>query len=214
MFMALSMGKDSLALSLQLLKNPSFVNRITLIHVNHNYILEDSKIQAKFEQFVKQFDLPYIICNNTLPNDQKESGEAYCHRVRQYYFKQILDENDNLITAHTIDDAVESYLMNCLRGKPDYCPIAPYTQLEKGRIVRPAILVSKESLHYYLPKTIEKEFVYEDPMNNSSKSMRNWVRKELIPVIGQKYRGLNKVVRKLYNTVYTESSSSSSSSSS
>jgi tRNA(Ile)-lysidine synthase TilS/MesJ len=93
------------------------------------------------------------------------------------------------------DDACESYLMNCLKGEQCYCPIKPISVLDKGQIVRPAILYTKKELSENIPKEI-KEYEYVDPLNSSTLSQRNWIRNKIIPTIEEKYKGLPKVVKK------------------
>lgn len=191
-----SMGIDSVSLAWKL--NKAFPKRVVLLHVDHNYIPEDSLISFRFFKFVEKFKFQYMILSNGIGHRDDLSPEDLCHRIRQDCYVRALNQLDpfgNIVLAHTLDDACESYLMNCLRGQGEYCPIKPVTPLYSGQIVRPALLETKEQLSRGIPDEV-KEFVFEDPLNNYEGSMRNWTRKRLIPVIEEKYTGLRKVVAK------------------
>lgn len=197
LIIATSMGIDSISLAWKIANNPSFKDRYHLIHIHHHYIKEDDDICDRFNAFITKYDLPGTVYHSSKkPNG--ESPEAFCHDVRQELYKQALEDIDpvgNILTAHTLDDACESYLMNCLKGEQCYCPIKPISVLDKGQIVRPAILYTKKELSENIPKEI-KEYEYVDPLNSSTLSQRNWIRNKIIPTIEEKYKGLPKVVKK------------------
>lgn len=191
-YIALSGGVDSIAATHFLFNNFNNFN-LKIIHINHNYIVEDLDIAKSVGAFCNQYGYPLININTECKDSNGK--EADCREARIKSFSQL--ENANVILAHHLDDAVESYLMNCFKGDSEYLPLPFKTDLNNNtQVVRPFLQNRKVDFIAYCENNNLMQFVYDDPLNKESR--RGWIREKLLPVIEEQYKGLGKVVWKRY----------------
>jgi len=194
---ACSGGIDSIAITHHLVKNWFWVKPLVL-HVN-NRLFESDNIA---EQNTKRLAQLLGCCTDIHQReiyDKKRDLESKCRTTRMDSYKQ---SGMNVIVCHHLDDAVESYLMNCFKGTPEYKPIPEKTEIcsipgYRRNILRPFLLTTnKKELEKYCMDNNLMQYVVNDPLNKDS--TRGWLRREVIPIVNEKYRGLYKVVRKKY----------------
>ena len=120
------------------------------------------------------------------PRGRKTSIEEHWRNERY----QFLDSLDTVVvTAHTLDDCVETYLYGSLHGQPK---VIPY---RRNRVIRPFLATTKTDLTMWCTKRgIEW---YEDTSNLDLKHMRNYIRHELLPCALKVNPGLSKVVKRI-----------------
>lgn len=190
-YVAVSGGIDSIVFCHFLYKHNYPVK---VFHFNNKYIEEDDKGEELTRKFADYFNLPITVsvCQDKV--NLSNGVEAGCRKAR---VEAYIELEDNIIVAHHLDDCVESYFMNFLRGQAEYFPIPISTELtEKTKLIRPFLLTTKDDINNYANEYDLHEFIFHDPLNNSDKSMRNWARHVVLPVINDRYKGLRKVVRK------------------
>lgn len=91
-----------------------------------------------------------------------------------------------IVTAHHLDDNIETLLMNFFKGTgiAGLHGILP----RQGKIVRPLLFARKEELATY---AAERQLSWvEDSSNASDKYSRNYVRHQLMPVLQKLYPGV------------------------
>lgn len=191
---ALSGGVDSVA-TCHLTKKLGF--NFTAIHVNCNFIDQDKEVPVKVENFCKEYKIPYKILD--IPNTYKKgSKEDYCRKIR--YSELCAEANDkgfeNIVTAHHLNDCVESYFMNFLKGHGEFVPMQYMCKYPNATIVRPFLLNKKIDFIKYANDNNLMKFVTEDELNLDLSLTRNWTRNEVLPIIEKKYKGLSTVVFK------------------
>ncbi len=73
---------------------------------------EISAIRTKIELFVKKFDVEEFMKSGNY------STQMAARELRYSWFDQLMDDNgfDLLLTAHHLDDSVETFLINLSRG--------------------------------------------------------------------------------------------------
>lgn len=200
-YVGLSCGYDSLALS-RLLYSKGF--NFTCVHVNHEQIDDDCEIERSCVKFCRFFNIPLEIYRRSeVPELDMEDGisiECEARRIREGVWNLLSsrhkDSGAALLLAHHLDDAVESYFINMMRGHAEYMPIHRYCEWGNLTIVRPFLDIKKADICQYIKEVHLLEYVFHDPLNDSEKSMRSWFRNHIIPVINQKYPGrLTGVVR-------------------
>jgi tRNA(Ile)-lysidine synthase len=192
--LALSGGSDSLA-ACHFLKKKGF--DFQAVHVNNQFIPQDDDIAEKVTRFCYKNEIPLNVIVAT-EKYVKGSKEDFCRRVRykhlqEYAYSQKLEF---LCTVHHLDDCVESYFLNFLKGCPEYVPISFFCKYPQVTIFRPFLLNKKRDFISYLQDNHLQEHVLEDPLNEDLSLMRNWTRKKILPEIEKKYKGLPKVVFK------------------
>ena len=179
---ALSGGADSVALLL-ILQQLGY--RIEAAHCNFHLRGEESD---RDEEFVKSLCKKRNIPLHLIHFDTKEyaslhqvSIEMAARELRYGYFRQLCQDIGaaSVCVAHHRDDAVETLLMNLLRGSGIHglTGIRPKNEL----IVRPLLCVSREEIEQYL-HSIGQNYV-TDSTNLVNDVLRNKIRLEVLPLL-------------------------------
>jgi tRNA(Ile)-lysidine synthase len=110
-----------------------------------------------------------------------------------------------VITAHTLDDQVETILMNLLRGSgtDGLAGMSPVRTMAGGvRIGRPLLSITKQDVLQYLDRS---GIAYRrDRSNQNEGFLRNWFRKWIIPKLEQRSPGFKKRMAQLADVVREE----------
>ena len=181
---ALSGGADSVALLL-ILKDLGY--RIEAAHCNFHLRGEESN---RDEEFVKNLCQKQGIPFHVIHFDTKEYADLHrvsiemAARVLRYgYFSQLRQDigAEKVCVAHHRDDAVETLLMNLMRGSG----IHGLTGIRacNGEIVRPLLAVSRQEIEEYL-HSIGQDYV-TDSTNLVDEFVRNKMRLNVLPLLEQ-----------------------------
>lgn len=182
LLIAVSGGLDSMVL-LDLLYKLNF--QVAIAHVNFQLRGAESnedenfvKLQAEKYQipiFINRFDTEEYVAKN------KKSVQVAARELRYKWFQQLAEQQgfDYILTAHHVDDQVETFLINFTRGTG----IEGLTGINQvnGMIVRPLLPFSREELMNYA--THHTIFWREDSSNATDKYVRNKLRHQVIPVL-------------------------------
>lgn len=190
---ACSGGPDSMAIT-DFLKRK---HQITLQFVHHRTESSEEahvflKDYAKIEDICLQVD--YI--DDVIPKNI--SQEEHWRNQRYKIFHKW---NIPVITAHHLDDCVETWIWSSMHGKGK---VIPYSN---RNVIRPFRLNTKQEFYDWCHR---KQVSYvEDKSNNDTKYIRNYIRHELMPHILRINPGIHKVIRKKIanetaNTTVTE----------
>lgn len=177
---ALSGGADSVALLLILHR---LGYRIEAAHCNFHLRGEESN---RDEAFVKSLCHEYRIPLHLIHFDtdiyaslHQVSIEMAARELRYRYFEQLCQDigAETVCVAHHRDDAVETLLMNLLRGSGIHglTGIRP----KNGHIVRPLLCLSRHEVETFLQKT-GQQYV-NDSTNFVDDVVRNKVRLNVLP---------------------------------
>ena len=181
---ALSGGADSVALLL-VLKDLGY--HVEAAHCNFHLRGEESN---RDEAFVKKFCQEQDIPLHLIHFDTKEyadlhqvSIEMAARELRYGYFRQLRQDigAEKVCVAHHRDDAVETLLMNLMRGSG----IHGLTGIRacNGEIVRPLLDVSRQEIEAYLD-SIGQEYMM-DSSNLVDDVVRNKIRLNVLPLLEQ-----------------------------
>jgi tRNA(Ile)-lysidine synthase len=95
-----------------------------------------------------------------------------------------------VVTAHHLDDAVETWVFTSLHGESR---LIPYS---RGNVIRPFLLTPKSELVSWCER---RGLAWsEDPSNTDTAYMRNLIRHKILPEALKVNPGLRTVVRKKY----------------
>jgi tRNA(Ile)-lysidine synthase len=178
---ALSGGVDSVAVA-------DFLSRkhdVSCAFFHHG--TENSERAFEFvSQFCNERSLPLFV--GVMSKDKPKDLSTEEHwRNERYKFLESLDIT--VVTAHNLDDCVETYLYGSLHGQPKVIPH------KRNNILRPFLTTPKhEFVSWCKRKGIEW---CEDTSNQDLKYMRNYIRHELMPRALTVNPGLSTVVRKI-----------------
>lgn len=192
-YVAVSGGVDSIAAAHLLIR--LYGDRVKIAHFNHNLRDQNYTMQNAVALFGKQF---YSTCKTSIRENTTILGsvEDALRRDRLEFYKSL---NSHIICCHHLNDAVESYVMNMLRGCPEYTPIPASTPIGNDhKIIRPFLKTTKSDFEDYAINNNLYEYIVVDETNKDYTYRRNWIRHEVMPLF-KKY-GLNKIVKKKFYT--------------
>ena len=189
LLLAVSGGIDSVVLC-ELCKNAGFDFSIA----HGNFQLRDEESEQD-EQFVETLAANYDVklykkkfATIAFANTHKISIQVAARQLRYEWFQEIVrgwpaDTNNYILTAHHLDDNIETQLMNFFKGTgiAGLRGILP----KAGLIVRPLLFAKKDELKQY---ALEHGLKWvEDSSNKSDKYSRNYFRHHIIPLVEHIY---------------------------
>ncbi len=178
-FIAYSGGMDSTALLHVLSHEPSLKGRITAIHVNHNINPASNQWTQHCQLICDQLNILLITESVNL----KDHSEAACRQARQAVFKQHLKPGDCLMTAHHLNDQVETILFRLFRGTGigGMTGISRSNQFDHYVIYRPLLSCRQSQIKDYVEHH-QLSYV-EDSSNQNNDYSRNYIRNIIIPAL-------------------------------
>lgn len=197
----LSGGKDSVALLAALAEMRRFYPasfELVAVTVDMRFDGVDTDYSV-FEEFCKKIDVPYVIKRTELAdiifNIRKESNPcSLCAKMRRGILHDIALENgcNKVALGHHMDDAVETFFMNLLKGGniSSFFPVT-YMSRKNLYIIRPMVLASESLVagavkHFDLP--VEKS---KCPMDKTSEREKT---KDLVKMLNKGYPQLREKV--------------------
>lgn len=187
--LAVSMGTDSVA-ALFWLRWKGY--QVTPIHFNHNLRAQNGTMQERFLALCDKLGIQ----GKTEIWVKGAGTEAECRAARLDFFSRAA-KGGTIITAHHLNDWVESYLLNCLRGHPNQRPFELESKFPDFNIVHPFLLSKKSDFRELLDRNGWSEWVVEDDSNATTKgSRRNWVRQVILPQMISQGMSLEKYAKR------------------
>lgn len=165
---------------------------IIVCHINHGIRKEADEETLYVQEYCKNHNIPcYVKKENVkkLADEQKLGTEEMGRKIRYEFFEEIaIKENANKIaTAHTINDNVETVLMNLLRG-------SAVSGLKGIEIKRDIVLIAyirplrectrAEIEEYCKEKNLNPKI---DKSNLENIYTRNKIRNKLIPYLQEEF---------------------------
>ncbi|WP_345986088.1 tRNA lysidine(34) synthetase TilS [Sulfurimonas sp. HSL-1656] len=185
--LAFSAGIDSTALFYLLLheKVPFDIAHVNY-HTREQSDAEADHARALAAQYGKQ-------CHVHDSGEISENFEAEARRIRYGFFDTLMEAHgyDVLLTAHQLDDRLEWLLMQLCKGAglPELLGMAPVTDREGYRLVRPLLDTGKNDLRAWLDAHGYRYF--EDASNRDPRHTRNRFRTQhAAPLLEQFQSGI------------------------
>ena len=182
---AYSGGIDSSALLhlLNSIKN-ELKQSIEVIYINHG-LHKKSLDWGKFcEDECNEYNIPFklISINEKCPNGV--SIESWARNKRYSIISKEMNKNDILLTGHHMDDQVETFFLQILRGSgPRGLSCMPaIKKFKNGFHVRPFLNIQRNELEEYInANNINWQ---EDESNSDTRYDRNYLRHSVLPYFG------------------------------
>ena len=180
--LAISGGVDSMVLAnLFLINNLNF----SIAHCNFQLRGKESDDDELFiNKWCSEKDIKLY--------NKKFSTEDYCknnkltiqmgaRELRYKWFRELIDKekHDFIVTAHHIDDQLETFIINSIRGTGIDGLVGIPDKINK--IIRPLLMSSKDQIIEY--SKVNKINYREDSSNNKEDYLRNKIRHSVIPYL-------------------------------
>ncbi len=185
LILAISGGADSIYLLHKLLEEG---RRPVLAHLNHQLRGKQSDADEAFvRKLAVKHDLKIEVKSVDVAAYAKKNKKSLeeAGRILRYEFLEkvrVKYDADEILLAHHLNDNLETVLMNKMRG----CNLRGRIGMRatNGHLSRPLLDVPRaEILTYLADNNIPHR---EDPTNQDTEYLRNWVRLELIPELLKK----------------------------
>lgn len=181
-FVAVSGGIDSMVL-VHLLQKCNYY--FGMLHCNFNLRGKESDDDMNFVMtYGDKFLIPYNVGHfqtKKHANKYKLSIQVAARELRyDWFYEQMnLQEIDFVLTAHHLDDALETFIINLSRGTGIDGLLGIPEQ--NSKIIRPLLPFSREEITVYANiNTIQWR---EDSSNESDKYVRNKIRHKIAPLL-------------------------------
>ncbi len=178
--LAVSGGVDSMVLLDILASNPQV--HLIVAHYDHGIRSDSAEDRRLVQQIAKQHNVPFVYDEGYLGTG---ASEATARRARYEFLYTICRQTHAraIITAHHEDDALETAILNMLRGtgRKGLSSLG-----SNGGVVRPLLHVSKEELVQYA-KDNNLQW-REDSTNQDTAYKRNYVRHTIITTLTTEQR--------------------------
>jgi tRNA(Ile)-lysidine synthase len=181
MWVACSGGSDSMAV-LDFVRRSHHV-RVAFYH--HGTHTSDQALPV-IQAYCDSHGLPLTVDHIQGDRPPDQSWEEWWRNCRLKFLHALPGQ---VITAHHLDDCVETYLFNCVHGKHHTIPY------RNQNILRPFLTTPKSVFTRWCTRKGVRW--HEDHTNQDVKYMRNLIRHHIVPEALKVNPGLRTVVRKM-----------------
>ena len=193
--LAFSGGVDSVVLLDLLVNVLKESDALRIIHINHNLNKHWNDWAQFSSEVCEKYDLP-LICESVEPKRHGKGLEADARELRYQSFRDVIQDDEYLLTGHHQDDQMETLLYRIFRGTgiDGLMAIRREIKFGKGFLYRPMLNISREKIEEYA-QLKNLKWIY-DSSNDDSSYDRNFLRKDIIPLIKKRWPSVeNKVSR-------------------
>jgi tRNA(Ile)-lysidine synthase len=170
--------------------------KLVAVHINHG-ISNDADLWVNHCQNIcEDLVIEFQTFSVDLSHKSDKGTEAFAREKRYEVFGSLLNSHDLLLTAHHMDDQLETILLQLMRGSgPDGLVGMPQArEFSKGILLRPLLEYSREEIHDYALS--ESLHWVEDESNKSNKYDRNFLRNRIIPELLTRWPGALKTAQR------------------
>ena len=167
---------------------------VKAIHVHHGLHDHADQWTAHCSSYSGQLEIPLVIIKVDARHAPGESPEEKARNCRYEAFASIIKPKDALVLAQHQDDQAETFLLQLFRGAGlrGLSAMPLRTSFQDGCLMRPLLGVTREDI---MKVGLEKDISWvEDPSNQDTRMDRNLVRREILPIIQQRWPTLSVVI--------------------
>lgn len=163
--------------------------KIVIAHINHNVRIESNNEMAYLKDYANKLNIPIEI---TILDNIDSSFEEYARNERYKFFKEVAKKynTNQIVTAHHLDDNLETILMKLTRGSNlyGYAGIKNKISIDDYIISRPLLCLDKDMIYEYAKNNNITYF--EDYTNSLDNHTRNRFRHHIIPLIKKENKNI------------------------
>ena len=190
---ALSGGIDSILLLNivnEICKDKEY--QVRAIHINHNISKNADAMHNQCISICDNYNIQLIV-----KKIYKVENSNIEENLRNERYKQIFEsmyDDEALLLGHHNDDQIETFLYRLFRGSSPngLSCMQKISHRENKVLCRPFLKISKENI-LHIGKILNIKYI-NDSSNNDISFDRNYIRKEVIPKIKNKWKSINSVM--------------------
>ncbi len=170
---------------------------VKAVYVNHGLQKKSQSWAHHCETICQQLNIPLTILQVNAKPVKGESLEAAARTARYAAFEKLITNNEVILTAQHQRDQSETVFLQLLRGAGTrgLSAMPELASLGKGQLFRPLLNMSYASLQTYAQQQ-ELQWI-EDPSNQHTRFDRNLLRKEVLPVLRERWPSLDSTVSRV-----------------
>ena len=187
-FLAYSGGVDSHVLLYELSRAASaYEISLVALHVNHKLSRNADRWEYHCSQVCKTLGIAYLSCSLDVALKDGHGNEALLRQARYDWFVSLMTDRDVLVTAHHLDDHVETFLYRLIRGAgvDGLLGIPRSRKMEVGRVCRPFRDIWRSDILDFA-RNNNLTWV-EDDTNEDEHYDRNFLRHRVIPLLKSRW---------------------------
>ena len=191
---AFSGGADSTALLALLAEVPAVRPRLRALHIDHGLHAHSRSWARACRAHCRLLQVPLVARRVTVVRAKGQSLEALARAARYGALAAALRPGEVLLTAHHLEDQLETVLLQLLRGAglPGLAAMPTVAPLGAGVLVRPLLGVSRAALQAVVQARGLRPI--EDPSNADETLDRNYLRRQVLPALAQRWPGAARTV--------------------
>jgi tRNA(Ile)-lysidine synthase len=186
---AFSGGVDSTALLAALAKARQPATALRALHVDHGLHPASRRWSAHCRAVAAGFKVPLEVLPAEVSRTRGASLEAAARTARYERLAARLADGEVLVTAHHLDDQLETVLLQLLRGAgvAGLAAMPAVAAFGRGWLVRPLLPCSRAELEAWA--RAERLTWVEDETNLDEHLDRNYLRRRVLPLIRARWPG-------------------------
>jgi tRNA(Ile)-lysidine synthase len=191
---AFSGGADSTALLGLLAELPVVRPRLRALHIDHGLHAQSRTWVSACRRTCRILKVPMATRRLRLARARGQSLEAVARAGRYAALAAALRPGELLLTAHHLEDQLETVLLQLLRGAglPGLAAMPGVMPLGAGFLLRPVLGVPRAQLRAWVQTRGLK--CLEDPANADPDFDRNYLRQQVLPALLSRWRGAARTV--------------------
>lgn len=180
---AFSGGEDSTALLALLAAVPAVRTRLRALHIDHGLHPQSASWARACRRTARSLRVPFSTQRLSLRRRRGESLEALARDGRYAALGEALRVGEVLLTAHHLEDQLETLLLQLLRGAglPGLAAMPGVSVLGAGFLVRPLLQLPRAKLRAWAQGRGVNAI--QDPSNADDAFDRNYLRHRVLPAV-------------------------------
>lgn len=194
LYVAYSGGVDSHVLLHLCASQPDWSAKLCGVYVDHGLQAESAAWAAHCRRQCEVLGVEFLMFTVDAAAAPGESPEAAARRARYAALAELLGSDDVVLAAQHREDQLETVLLQLFRGAgvAGLAAMPKATPLGRGALLRPLLEVGKAEVLAYARR---HGLVWvDDPSNAMNDFDRNFLRNEVLPLMKQRWPGLDKTV--------------------
>jgi tRNA(Ile)-lysidine synthase len=193
-FIAYSGGLDSLTLLHFCAQQAQLRDRLQAIYIDHGLQTASASWGEHCVQQAAAWSVPCRVIRVDARAASGESPEAAARQARYRAFAPLLGRGDVLLLAQHREDQMETFLLQLLRGSglAGLAAMPVCAALGEGHLLRPLLDTAKQDIRAYATRHALQWL--EDPSNYCDDFDRNFLRRQIVPLLRQRWPALDKTV--------------------